>query len=232
FSYELTVNDLTGHFPANATELFLLTGGAVVTSANLDAKSQFAMTMVPGIYQIVLIAANDTYSSTLSLSATDQNPSVLIQTASTIVSVGPFAQFYYTSGWDCDGGGITTSLTDRLGTMTTVTMTLYRFNSSFPDGLSISVYTTTFAATPGTVVTKTHDFRNATIPALNSSTPNDYQIGYVVHIGAVIETLGVYPVIGGVGACPNSFPNPVGTAGSFTIPSAILGLNYVLSGPQ
>jgi hypothetical protein len=231
FAYTLTVNDLTKTFLPQTTQVFILSGTTVITSAVLDAKSQFGMTMKPGVYGITLETASATYTSTLSLTASDNAPAVLIQTANQAISVGPMAQFSYTLGWDCDGGGITSSLTDQLGTMSSITVTLYRYNVTFPTGTSLASSTSAIIPSPGTPITSTHDFRNSTIAGLNSSTPGDYMVGFSVTVNAVIENVGIYPVVGGVSACPNTFPNPAGASGGFVIPAAILGLDQVLSGP-
>ena len=152
FSYTLTIDDLTSSFPVNSTQVYVQQGGFVITSGYLDSASHFAMTMQPGLYTLTLL--NPTHPSSpftypLTLTNTISNPSVIVQNSNQTVPLGAISQYLYNLGWDCDGDGATSTFTDTLGTMTSVTTTLYRNNATVM-GYALATHTDTFTPSPPT----------------------------------------------------------------------------------
>ena len=228
-SYTLTVNDFTGFYPTGTTEGFITQGNFTMTSALLDAQSAIAMTMVPGLYNLTLISAGGlhTYSSPLTLTATDSAPQVLIQNGSSPITIGPFQQFSYSASWDCNLGGITSTIQDSLGTMTTEVFQLYRYNSSDPGGVVVASHTSHVSGAPGFTVS--YDFTNSTygVRNINSSTPNEYKVAYTLTVPSGMENFGQFAV-GTSSSCPN-LPNGAGLGSGFVLPTAVLGLDAVFA---
>jgi hypothetical protein len=228
-SYQLTVNDFTGFYPTGTTEGFITQGNFTITSALLDAQSAIAMTMVPGLYNLTLISAGGlhTFSSPLTLTATDSAPQVLIQNGSSPITIGPFQQFSYSASWDCSLGGITSTIQDSLGTMTTEVFQLYRYNSSDPGGVVVASHTSHVSGAPGFTVS--YDFTNSTygVRNINSSTPNEYKVAYTLTVPSGMENFGQFAV-GTSASCPN-LPNGGGLGSGFVLPTSVLGLNALLA---
>lgn len=228
-SYSLTVNDFTGFYPAGTTEAFVSQGHFVITSALTDFQSVLGMTMQPGLYNLTLISAGGihTISQPLTLTATDQAPSLLIQNGSSPITIGPFQQFSYTATWDCDLGGLTSTVTDSLGTMTTELFQLYRYNVTYPGGIIVATHTSSVTGGPGFSVS--YDFRNSTfgVQNINASTPQEYKVAYQLTVPSGIETFGQYPVTNSP-SCANH-PNGNGLSGLFVLPIGTLGLDQLFA---
>ena len=227
-SYSLTVNDFTGFYPSGS-EAFIQQGNYTMTSAPLDAQSVIAMTMPPGLYNFTLISPYGQHSITegLSLTATNNAPSILIQNGSSPILIGPFQQFTGSATWDCDTGGITSTITDSLGTMTQEVFNLYRYNQTADGGVLIATHTSSTTGGPGFSVS--HDFLNSTIGTdnLNVTTGNEYKVGWTLTTPHGIEDFGQYPI--SISSSCSSFPNLVGAAQGFRVPTAVLGLSQIFA---
>ena len=225
-SYQLTVNDFTGFYPSATTEGFVSQGHFVITSALLDAQSAIAMTMVPGVYNFTLVSPGGLphdLRASVALTATNDQPNILMQNGSSPIKIGPFQQFSYSACWDCDLGGITSTISDSLGTMTAEHFQLLRYNSTYPGGAVVASHTLSVTGGPGFSVS--YDFTNSTYGTrnINSTTPNEYTVAYVLTVPSGMENFGQYPV-GYSPSCSN-FPNGAGLGGIFRLPTAVLGLD-------
>ena len=225
-SYQLTVNDVTGDY-TTGTQAFVEQGHYVITSAPLDAQPVIAMTMQPGIYNLTLISADAQHSITepLSLTATNSAPSIIVQNGSNPVTIGPFQQFTGSATWDCDTGGITSTITDSLGTMTHEVFDLYRTNTTFPGSALIATHASSTTGGPGFSVS--YDFRNSTIGTknLNASTANEYTVGWMLTTPQGLQSFGRYPVT--LSSSCIDLPNLAGASGAFNVPIAVLGLSQI-----
>lgn len=228
FSYTLSIEDLTQKFIAGSTEVFISQGGLVITSGLLDTQSHFGMTMQPGLYTITLLTATNSFSSSLTLTASDNSPTLLISSSTVAVPVGPLQQFQYSLGWDCDLMGATSSFTDTLGTMSTLWSSLYRSNASG----TVIIYTNrqSMSPVPGTPITGIYDFRNSTISQFNIQNASQYSVGFnaTLSTGSTLR-FGPFGIYGGVSSCPSIMPNQTGGSSGLDIPPAVLGLSQIFT---
>ena len=228
-SYQLTINDFTNFYPAGTTSSFINQGSFVITSTPTDGQSIIAMTMQPGVYNLTLISADRQHSVTMPLSLTAANnaPSLNIQNGSAPITIGPFQQFSYSATWDCDLGGISSTVTDSEGTMTHEVFQLWRYNVTNPGGVLIYSNAQSHTGAPGFSVS--YDFRNATIGTnnLNSSLSNEYKVAYQLTTPDGIQPYGQFGVSNSK-SCSH-VPNATGASGAFSLSTDVLGLGQIFA---
>jgi hypothetical protein len=215
--YTIQVTDLSNSFGNAGVEIFIYTGGRLITSGYVDSQSDFPAALVPGEYKVILInSAGSEFTTTFNAGT---NPNIVIAiagitfTASTVVN-----GLSITGGLTCDSTGIIETYGDAKGLTTEVTFVLENYTSG---GIQ-KVASQTLSMAPG-----------ATSLSTTFTVNTNAAIQFLVMANSTRTdgnnpVLGPYPVTGAASGCnnlPQAFPHMP------NFPNTVLGLNQILPGP-